>query len=303
MAFAVSSTPGLARKVNDGLLRQGQALTVEAVPELAAITAVPGGARDLLNAIGWMTAGPPSLTAEALRGAGRWAFTRYGWAFENHSGGFVAATDEARAIGGRNRAVFSEAVGVGASGWLIANAIIPSGPLLVADLEDTMALLSAEGVLKRWPESGRKRPDYLFAIGDRSGLWKLISLEAKGTINGENTSVGQLIGGASQAVSIVSVLPVRSLAMSSSVNLDQSRKVETFAVEVVDPSSENSAAPAGLPDAVFDAGLLRALRLAGRFEAAEAIAAGSRPSLDLVGPDFPGPSRSGTTCCWRPPDL
>jgi hypothetical protein len=33
MAFAVSSTSGLARKVDDGLLRQGQAIIVEAVPD------------------------------------------------------------------------------------------------------------------------------------------------------------------------------------------------------------------------------------------------------------------------------
>jgi hypothetical protein len=270
MPFAQESTLALAQRVNAKLTAEGETQFVSPVSELSA-SETAGSANDLLASIGWMTAGPPSLTAAALRGAGDWAFTRYFWAFED-AARCLAATPEARAIRRRNRAVFSEAIGIGASGWLLSNAIMPSGPLLVADLDDSLDHLVGAGVLNLRASSSGTRPDFLFAAARPGGGWQLFVIECKGNVAGRGVAIRQLATGAAQVASMNSPLPMRRLVMASAVELDDSqRQVKTYAVEL--SGSDDAAGPElrALPEAVVDASLFRALRLTGRSDLAEQI--------------------------------
>jgi hypothetical protein len=279
LPFAFESTPGLAGEVNQLLSKREKQTRVSEIGELSLTSAISGGADHLLYLIGWMTAGPPNLSAETLAGAGLWAFFRYGWAFEDHPR-HVAVRPAAVAIRGRNRAVFSEATGIGASARLLTKGVFPEGPVLVADLDDSFDLLSTAGLIRR-PPGAAKRPDYLMATHDSSGRWQLAVLECKGTVNGRRKAISQLATGATQAVSLTSPLPMRCFATASALNLDEEvREIVTLGVE----ASERGGTRSGegledLPEGLIDAALIRAMRILGRFE--EALALTGLEQMDL----------------------
>lgn len=271
MPFSLESTRHLAADVNSSLFESGETLAVVPIPELEPTASVGGGAQHLLYTIGWMTAGPPSLSAETITGAGLWAFLRYGWAFED-APRHVAVRNEAVAIRGRNRAVFSEATGIGASAHILARGVFPEGPVLVADLDDAGAELAEAGLIQLLPSTAR-RPDYLIAGLDPLQGWSLAVLECKGTVGDRSRAVGQLKTGALQAASVTSRLPLRRFAMATALHLDaEVREIVSFGVEL-DPSPEiDETAPAdSLPEGLIDATLMRGLRVLGRFEEAAEI--------------------------------
>jgi hypothetical protein len=271
MPFSSESTRGLAADVNALLAESGESLRVGPIAEIEAASRLRGGAQHLLYTIGWMTAGPPSLSAETIAGAGLWAFLRYGWAFED-SARHVAVRREAVAIRGRNRAVFSEAAGIGASAHILARGVFPEGPVLVADLDDAGAELTAAGFIHGLPSNAR-RPDYLIARLDGSGGWSLAVLECKGTVSDRHRAVEQLKTGALQAASVTSRLPLRRFAMATALHLDEDvREIVSYGVELVSgPGDDERAAAHELPEGLIDATLVRKLRVLGRFEEAAEI--------------------------------
>lgn len=271
MPFSLESTPGLAADVNNLLVESGETLTVEPIAELEGATNVAGGAQHLLYTIGWMTAGPPSLSYETIAGAGLWAFLRYGWAFEDNRH-HVAVKGEAVAIRGRNRAVFSEATGIGASAHILARGIFPEGPLLVADLDDVGRELAEAGLIEQI-RSNARRPDYLIARFDGSEGWSLAVLECKGTVSDRRRAVEQLKAGALQAASVASSWPLRQFAMATALNLDaEVREIASFGVEVQPQRGGGEhLLVEDLPEVLIDASLVRGLRVLGRFEEAAEV--------------------------------
>ena len=275
MAFEVESTGALARRVS--LHKEAPSgVTLREVPELSGKSSTTCSASELLCWMGWLTAGPPSLTAEALRTAGAWALLRYFWALGYNPRGAVVPTEEATAIRNHNRVSFSEAVGVGVGGQLAVSAIAPGGPVLVANLDDAIHLLRSTGLVST-ASSASKLPDYLLASLGPAG-WRLMAVECKGTVGDLSTSVEQMARGVKQVQALSSRLPLRRLVFGAALHLDggEKREVKAYAVEVgaargaKEPMEE-------LPSAVLDAALVRGLRCAGMHELADSVRAEGVP--------------------------
>lgn len=192
MSVAVVSNNQLARTV-EAEVEIPPGVAIVPVPEFAA-PFVPCDSIELLSWMGWMTAGPPTLAAEALRSAGRWAWVRYRWALEDERGQ-VRPTADARLIRHHTRSLFSETVGVGAAGYLSCASLIPSGTLGVVNLDDATDPLLRSGVIRRRIGAGRKQPDYVIARDLVSGPLELLALECKGTVKSERMAIGQLAAG------------------------------------------------------------------------------------------------------------
>lgn len=270
MSVNVTSTDELVRAVEaKGVdLPSGAAITL--VPEFAAIPLTPCDSTELLSWMGWMTAGPPTLAAEVLRSAGRWAWVRYRWALDDEHG-FVRPTADARSIRQHTRSMFSETVGVGTAGYLSCLRLVPSGALVVVNMDDAIEPLLRRGVIRRRFGAGKKQPDYLIIKGLDSGSIELLAIECKGTVKNERTAIGQLAAGTRQVLGIESSLPMRRVVCATSLELDEKEPVvRCYAIEVkakvrlqeaIDPE-------AGL-EAVRDVALIRALRCVGSYAAAD----------------------------------
>lgn len=274
MPFEVESTSSLARAVSvhpDA----PNAPPITLVPQLKGTVLRNGTARDVLCAVGWLTAGPPSVTAAALRTAGFWALLRYHWALEDDGRGFVAPTIEARDIRHHTRVAFSEAIGIGVAGWLTTTAIWPRGPLLVADVDDVIDRLIKAGLVQR-KSNRKKQPDYLFAVPSPGSIGELMLVECKGTISDRNVSIGQLARGAWQVDAISSSFSMRKLIFATALRLDDRREMTGHAVELLDGGQRTRSGGAGieadaLAELFLDASLIRGLRCAGRYDLADFV--------------------------------
>jgi hypothetical protein len=282
----INSGPALARAVMAKVKSIPSGVSIVQVPEFAAKPLDPCDSTELLSWMGWMTAGPPTLAAETLRSAGLWAWFRYRWALGD-ARGVVRPTAEARAIRQHTRSVFSETVGVGAAGYLGCRRLFPYGPLGVANLDDSIEPLLRSGLIRRGFGSGRKQPDYLIATGLRSGAVELLAIECKGTVKSEKMAIGQLAAGVRQVLGIESDHPLRRIVLATTLELDEKDpQVQCHAIEVevargreVTPSLESAR------EAVRDAALIRALRTAGHYEAAERTRLGYVEEWPLPGDD------------------
>lgn len=270
MTIWVNSSPALAREVGAKVKAMPSGVSVVPVSEFAATPLDPCDSTELLGWMGWMTAGPPTLAAETLRSAGLWAWVRYRWALWDGRG-VVRPTAEARAIRQHTRSVFSETVGVGAAGLLGCRRLVPTGYLGVANLDDSIDPLLRSGLIRHSFGSGRKQPDYLIATGLRGDPIKLLAIECKGTVKSEKTAIGQLAAGVPQVLGIESGLPLRRVVFATTLDLDdKDPQIQCHAIEVRVAGRKGSGlAPEAAREAVRDAALIRALRTAGRFEAAE----------------------------------
>lgn|GEM_PF-6028816 len=248
--------------------------TVVPVAELSA-PSYPCDSIELLSWMGWMTAGPPTLAAEALRSAGRWAWLRYRWALEDERNR-VKPTADARLIRHHTRSLFSETVGIGAAGYLSCSGLIPSGTLGVANLDDAIDPLLRSGVIRRLPGTGRKQPDFLIARDLVRGPIELLAIECKGTVKGDRATIGQLATGARQVLGIDSKLPLRRVVFATSLGLDgKEPTVRCHAIEVLTENPAQGDVDLDLArEALRDAALIRTLRCAGRYAAAERVRLG-----------------------------
>jgi len=273
VAAGVNSTVALAQAVSERLAEDKIKLppgsAVVPVPEFA-LPSGPFDSVDLLSWMGWMTAGPPTLAAEVLRSAGRWAWIRYRWAL-NDDLGLIRPTPDARSIRQHTRSMFSEAVGVGAAGFHGCHSLMPSGALAVVNLDDAIDPLLAAGVIRRRAGWGKKYPDYLIVRGMDGGPLELLAIECKGTVKNEKTAIGQLAAGVRQVLGVVSDLPMRRVVFATTLELDEKEpQVRCHAIEVgTEEGAAGEVVPESLREAVRDAALIRALRCAGRYEPAE----------------------------------
>lgn len=247
------------------------------VAELA-VPLVPCDSIELLSWMGWMTAGPPTLAAEALRSAGRWAWVRYRWALEDDRGQ-VRTTADAQSIRQHTRSLFSETVGVGAAGYLSCESLVPSGTLGVVNLDDAIDPLLSAGVIRRRAGAGRKQADYLIARDLAGGPLELLALECKGTVKSETTAIGQLAAGVRQVLGIESDLPLRRVVFATSLELDgKEPAVRCYAIEVkAEDAARAGIDPEAAREALRDATLIRALRCAGLYGPAERARLGYFP--------------------------
>lgn len=270
MSIGVTSTYGLARQVEARVAELPPGAAIVAVPEFAATPLTPCDSTELLSWMGWMTAGPPTLAAEVLRSAGHWAWVRYRWALEDERK-VVRPTADARSIRLHTRSMFSETVGVGAAGYLGCLRLVPSGSLAVINLDDTIDPLLRSGVIRRRFGFGRKQPDYLIVRGLDSGRMELLAIECKGTVKNEKTAIGQLAAGVRQVLGVESDLPLRRVVFATTMELDEKRPaVRCYAIEVaVEDSPQGSLDLEAGREAMRDAALIRALRCAGLYAAAE----------------------------------
>lgn len=270
MSITVTSTNELAREVEAKLAELPPGVAIAPVPEFAAAPLTPCDSTELLSWMGWMTAGPPTLAAEVLRSAGRWAWVRYRWALEDDHG-IVKPTADARSIRQHTRAMFSETVGVGTAGYLGCLRLVPSGSLTVVNLDDTIDPLLRGGVIRRRFGSGKKQPDYLIVRGLDSGHVELLAIECKGTVKNRKTAIGQLAAGVRQVLGIESGSPLRRVVFATSLELDEKKPtVQCYAIEVeVEARPRVELDPEAVREGVRDAALIRALRCAGRYAAAE----------------------------------
>jgi hypothetical protein len=269
VSVRVTSTDNLARLVEaKAELPSGGAIA--SVPEFAVVSSTPCDSTDLLSWMGWMTAGPPTLAAEVLRSAGRWAWVRYRWALEDERGA-VRPTADARSIRQHTRSMFSETVGVGVAGYLGSQHLVPSGSLAVVNLDDTIDPLLRSGVIRRRFGLGKKQPDYLIVRGLDSGRMELLAIECKGTVKSEKTAIGQLAAGVRQVLGVESDLPLRRVVFATSLGLDgKEPAVRCYAIEVkAEDRPQGELDFDAKREAVRDAALIRALRCAGRYAAAE----------------------------------
>lgn len=287
MAIEVVSTPELAGAVA-GRLKPPGSISLGPVPELARTATAPCDSTDLLSWMGWMTAGPPSIGTGLLRSAGRWAWIRYRWALED-SGGAVRPSPDTRSIRQHTRSTFSETIGVGMAGYLACRQAFPAGVLAVVDLDDAIEPLLRNGVIRRHSGAGKKQPDYLIARGLLGGPLELLAVECKGTVKNESTAIGQLAAGARQLVGIESKLPLRRIVFATSIDLDgKTPEVRCHAVEV----QTAAAAPVRERDlevareSLLDVALIRSLRCAGHYEAAERVRRGYALDLPELPPTF-----------------
>jgi len=284
VSLEVHSTRTLAAKVAEGV-PPGTAVTP--VPELVGLTSVPGDSLDLLQWVGWMTAGPPSLPAGVLRSAGRWALIRYRWALEDR-GASIAPTIHARATRRHTRSTFSEAIGVGAGGNLSCLRLAPLGHLAVVNLDDAIDPLLRSGLLRR--SLGSKQPDYLVIshlTGGRAA--ELLAVECKGTVKTEAFAIEQLRAGVIQTIAIEAALPMRRIVFATSLELDsEAPRVRCHAVEVRPeaPPAPTEIDPEAASEALLDAALIRSLRCAGRYDLAEQVRQGSEERDVQIEPDF-----------------
>jgi hypothetical protein len=275
LPVTVISTNALAAAVAaDPAMPSG--IRIRPVPELSNAVASCDSI-ELLSWMGWMSAGPPTLAAEALRSAGLWAWVRYRWALEDQ-GGRVRPTADARLVHRHSRSLFSETVGVGAAGYLACDRIFPAGTLGVANLDDAIDPLLESRVIGRVGAS-RRQPDYLIARDLVSGPLELLALECKGTVKSEPMAIGQLAAGVHQVIGIESGLPMRRVVVATSLQLDDKRpSVRCHAIEVV-----TGGGPAGnlslqaSREAFRDVVLMRALRCAGLYDVAERVRMGYFP--------------------------
>ncbi len=220
MSIAVTSTDELARRVEAKAKELPRGVSIAPVPEFAAAPSTPCDSTELLTWMGWMTAGPPTLAAEVLRSAGRWAWVRYRWALEDERG-IVRPTADARSIRQHTRSMFSETVGVGAAGYLGCLRLFPSGTLAVVNLDDAIDPLLRSGVIRRRFGLGKKQPDYLIVRGLDGGPMELLGIECKGTVKNEKTAVGQLAAGVRQVLGVETGLPLRRVVLATSLELDE----------------------------------------------------------------------------------
>jgi hypothetical protein len=282
----INSGPALAREVMAKVKSIPSGVSVVQVPEFAAKPLDPCDSTELLGWMGWMTAGPPTLAAETLRSAGLWAWLRYRWALGDGRG-VVRPTAEARAIRQHTRSVFSETVGVGAAGYLGCRRLFPSGPLAVANLDDSIEPLLRSGLIQRRFGSGRRQPDYLIATGLRGGALELLAIECKGTVKSEKMAIGQLAAGVRQVLGVESSQPLRRVVLATTLELDEKDpQVQCHAIEVkVSGRRGGTLDLESAREAVRDAALIRALRTAGRYEAAERTRQGYAAEWPAPGED------------------
>lgn len=287
MSITVTSTDELVRGVEAKVGELPSGAAIISVPEFAAAPLAPCDSTELLSWMGWMTAGPPTLAAEVLRSAGRWAWVRYRWALEDEHG-VVRPTADARSIRKHTRSMFSESVGVGAAGYLGCLRLIPSGTLAVVNLDDAIDPLLRSGVIRRRFGPGKKQPDYLIVRGLDGGPMELLAIECKGTVKNEKTAIGQLAAGVRQVLGVVSDLPLRRVVLATSLELDENEPaVRCYAIEVeIEGSRRSEFDFRAAREAVRDAALIRALRCAGRYGAAERIRQGYFPEWIEPQEDF-----------------
>jgi hypothetical protein len=292
----VISTDELVRQVEAKSVELSRGAALAPVPEFAAAPLAPCDSTELLSWMGWMTAGPPTLAAEVLRSAGLWAWVRYRWALEDEHG-IVRPTADARSIRQHTRSMFSETVGVGAAGYLGCLRLVPSGSLAVVNLDDTIEPLLRSGVIRRRFGRGKKHPDYLIVRGLYSGPMELFAIECKGTVKNETTAIGQLAGGVRQVLGVESDLPLRRLVFATCLELDEKEPaVRCYAIEVkVNGRPQGGLNLAAGREAVRDAALIRALRCAGSYAAAERTREGyvadwfePQPTFDIAGRSMVG---------------
>lgn len=285
MSIAVVSNTQLADAVEAAVVEAAggplPGTRIVPVSELAA-PLLPCDSVELLSWMGDMTAGPPTLAAEALRSAGRWAWVRYRWALED-ARGQVKPTAEARQIRKHTRSLFSETVGVGAAGYLSCSNLIGPWLLGVINLDDSIDPLLDAGVIRRVGRS-KRQPDYLVAGSLAGGPLELLAIECKGTVKGEPMAIGQLAAGVRQVLGVESPLPLRRIVFATTLALDgKEPAVCCHAIEVA--PEQASMRPVDLDaarEALRDAALVRALRCAGRYELAARARARAR---DLYFPD------------------
>lgn len=277
VSITISSTSQLAAEVT-AALKSPVSASITGVPEFAGTTVVPCDSTDLLHWIGWMTAGPPSLAADVLRSAGRWALIRYRWALEDRAG-IIRPTPDARSIKQHTRSTFSEAVGIGAAGYLGCREVVPPvGSIAVVNLDDAIDLLLRRGILRKPRGYGRKQPDYIIATGLGGSGLELLAVESKGTVKTKAVAIGQLAAGVHQVLGIESDLPMRRIVFATTLDLDaEAPEVRCHAIEV-----KPAAGSPGEPDllaaeeAILDAALIRSLRCAGRYDIAQQVRLGSQ---------------------------
>lgn len=286
MSIAVISSPDLARKVAEKL-EPAEGTSIVPVPELVSSRSAQCDSTDLLSWMGWMTAGPPTLAADVLRSAGRWAWVRYRWALEDKAG-IVRPTPDARSIRQHTRSTFSEAVGIGAAGFLGCLQVLPTGVVAVANLDDTIDPLLRSGVIRRRPGSGRKQPDYLIARGLGAGAPELLAIECKGTVQSEGMAIRQLVAGVRQTLGVESDFPLRRVVFATSLELDtKAPEVRCYAIEVgAEDGSEREPKLRTAQEALLDAALIRSLRCAGRYEEAERVREGYAADWVQAEPTF-----------------
>ncbi|HEX5609802.1 MAG TPA: hypothetical protein VFX45_06900 [Solirubrobacterales bacterium] len=277
MSIGVTSTPELAREVEAKAKAKADlpsGVAIAPVPEFATSPATPCDSTELLTWMGWMTAGPPTLAAEVLRSAGRWAWVRYRWALEDERG-IVRPTADARSIRQHTRSLFSETVGVGAAGYLGCTRLVPTGSLAVVNLDDTIDPLLTAGVIRWRFGTKKKHPDYLIVRGAYRGPMELLAIECKGTVLNQKTAISQLAAGAKQVIGIESSLPMRSVVFATTMALDEKEPVvRSYAIEVTVEGRSGGEPSTAAREAIRNAALIRALRCAGLYAAAERTRAG-----------------------------